>query len=89
MEDLNFFHRPAEILAYLSSRKEDHNITKLAKIFQAYQGNMAKCIKKLEKMKLVKKVPGKNKREINIILTKMGRKIGEDILRIKEKIKIG
>ena len=83
---IQFFYQPAEVLAYLSKTKYDLNITKLAKTFQVCQGNMAKCIKKLEKLELLKKVPGKNNREINIILTKKGKNIGEEIIKIKEII---
>jgi len=78
--------QPALVLSFLNRSYKSMNTTKLAREFKVCQGNMAKLLDKLEKIMLIKKQEGSNKREKVITLTKKGREIAKNISEIKEKL---
>jgi DNA-binding MarR family transcriptional regulator len=84
--DSEFFRQPAFVIDFLHLTARKMNVSKLARHFKTYQGNMAKVISSLEKIKLVKKVEGENKRELRLILTKKGEKIAKSISKIREEL---
>ncbi len=87
-KDLKFLKQPAEIIIFLYTSKANLNTTKIAKKFKSYQGNITKTLAKLEKINLIKKCEGKDKREIKICLTKKGERIGRRLVEIKEELRI-
>ena len=87
MKESEFFRQPSLVISFLASTNREMNISKLAKKFKLYQGNMAKLISKLEKFKIIKKEKSeKSKREIIIILTEKGKKIAKNMSKINNKL---
>jgi len=86
MKESEFFRQPTLVLLFLNSTIRDMTTSKLAKEFKVYSGNMAKVIKKLEKMELVKKQKSNNKRELYVVLTNKGKKLSNNIQKIQEKV---
>ena len=87
MKETEFFRQPSLVISFLASTNREMNISKLAKKFKLYQGNMAKLISKLEKFKIINKERSKNsKREVVIILTEKGKKIAKNMSKINEEL---
>ncbi len=85
MIESEFFRQPALVLLFLNSTSRNMTSSKLAKEFKVYSGNMVKIIKKLEKLRLVSKQRGNNKKELNIVLTNKGKRLANKMQKIKEE----
>jgi len=86
MKESEFLRQPSLILSFIQNSKRIMNISRLARSFKMYHGNMAKIISKLEGLNFINKIKSSNKRELRIELTKKGEKTAKHINKVVESI---